>query len=121
MNISMRYAVEKKIIAESPAAGVNLPKKVDKKPYHTRNIDTQKTLNMEQIFILLEASRSSPIHMQVLFNVLMGLRRREINEVKYTDIDYINRTLRVQRQLGKKINTKKKILTQRLIQNRRWD
>lgn len=107
MNISMRYAVEKKIIAESPAVGVNLPKKVDKKPYHTRNINTQKTLNMEQILILLEASRNSPIHMQVLFNVLMGLRRREINGVKYTDIDYINRTLRVQRQLGKKINTKK--------------
>ena len=56
---------------------------------------------------MLEASRNSPIHMPVLFHVLMGLRRREINGVKYTDIDYINRTLRVQRQLGKKINTKK--------------
>ena len=82
-------------------------KKIAKKPYHTRNIDTQKTLNMDQILILLEASRNTPIHMQVLFNVLMGLRRREINGVKYSDVDYINRTLRVQRQLGKKLNTKK--------------
>ena len=78
MNVSMKYAVDKK-----------------------------KTLNMEQILILLEVSRHTPIHMQVLFNVLMGLRRREINGVKYSDVDYINRTLRVQRQLGKKINTKK--------------
>lgn len=62
---------------------------------------------MEQIQILLEASKDTPIHMQVLFNVLMGLRRREINGVKYSDVDYINRTLRVQRQLGKKLNTKK--------------
>lgn len=107
MNISLRYAVEKKVIADNPADGINLPKKVEKKQYHTRNIDTRKTLNMEQILVLLEASKGTPIHMQVLFNVLMGLRRREINGVKYSDVDYINRTLRVQRQLGKKLNAKK--------------
>lgn len=43
--------------------------------------------------------------MQVLFAVLLGLRRCEINGVKYSVIDYINRTLKVQRQLGKKPNT----------------
>lgn len=107
MNVSMRYAVDKKVISENPAIGINLPKKVAKKQYHTRDIDTQKTLNMDQILVLLEASRDTPIHMQVLFNVLMGLRRREINGVKYSDIDYINRTLNLQRQLGKKIKTKR--------------
>lgn len=107
MNVSMRYAADKKIIPVSPAEGVNLPKKVEKKPYHTRNIDTQKTLTMEQIQVLLEAGKDTPIHMQVLFNVLMGLRRREINGVKYSDVDYINRTMRVQRQLGTKLGTKK--------------
>lgn len=107
MNVSMGYAVDKKVIAENPAIGINLPKKVAKKQYHTRNIDTQKTLTMEQILVLLEASRETPIHMQVLFNVLMGLRRREINGVKYSDVDYINRTLKVQRQLGTKIKTNK--------------
>ena len=96
-----------KIIAENPAVGINLPKTVKKKEYHARSIDTQKTLTMDQILILLEASRDTPIHMQILFNVLMGLRRREINGVKYSDIDYINRTLKLRRQLGKKINTKK--------------
>lgn len=107
MNVSMKYAVDKKVRADNPANGIDLPKKIAKKPYHTRNIDTQKTLNMAQILILLEASRYTPIHMQVLFNVLMGLRRREINGVKYSDVDYINRTLKVQRQLGKKIRSKK--------------
>lgn len=107
MNVSMGYAVDKKVIAENPAIGINLPKKVAKKQYHTRNIDTKKTLTMEQILVLLEASKETPIHMQVLFNVLMGLRRKEINGVKYSDVDYINRTLKVQRQLGKKIKTKK--------------
>ncbi len=107
MNVSLRYAVDKKVISENPALGINLPKNVAKTKYHTRNIDTQKTLTMEQILVLLEASKGTPIRMQVLFNVLMGLRRREINGVKYSDIDYINRTLNVQRQLGTRINTKK--------------
>lgn len=104
MNVSFNYAVKCKLITVNPAEGVDLPKLVESKPYHTRNIDTTKTLNMEQILTLLEASKDTPIHMQVLFNVLMGLRRQEINAVKYSDVDYINRTLSVERQLGKKLN-----------------
>lgn len=105
MNTSMRYAVNKKIISVNPALEVALSKHVGKKAYHARNIDEHKTLNVEQILKLTEASRGMPIHMQVLSAVLMGLRRSKINGVKYSDVDYINRTLRVQRQLGKKPNT----------------
>ncbi len=104
MNISFHYAVKCRLISVNPAEGVGLPKTVEAKPYHTRNIDTAKTLNMEQVVRLLEASKDTPIHMQILFNVLMGLRRQEINAVKYSDVDYINRTLSVERQLGKKLN-----------------
>lgn len=104
MNVSLRYAVEHKLIPVNLAEGIDLPKSMDVKPYHTRNIDTQKTLTMEQMQVLLEASRETPIHMQVLFNVLMGLRRQEINGLKYSDIDYINRTLSVERQLGKELD-----------------
>jgi integrase len=107
MNISMRYAVKVKVIANNPAKGIGLPKRIKSTPYHVRNIDTQKTLTMEQINILLENSKNTPIHMQVLFNVLMGLRRSEIIGLKYSDVDFVNRTLRVERQLGKIINTNK--------------
>lgn len=107
MNISFRYAVNHKVIAVNPAEGIRLPKKVAKKPYHARNIDLQKTLTLEQIMVLLEASKNTPIHMQILFNVLMGLRRSEINGLKYSDVDFVNRTLTVQRQLGKKLNGRK--------------
>jgi integrase len=72
-----------------------------------RAIEVQKTLTLEQVFLLLEKSKDTPIHMQVLFNVLMGLRRGEINGVKYSDVDYVNRTLKVSRQLGVAHNTKK--------------
>lgn len=104
LNVSLRFAVEHKLIPTNLAEGVNLPKSAPTKPYHTRNIDSQKTLTMEQIQILLDASKETPIHMQVLFNVLMGLRRQEINGLKYSDVDYINRTLSVERQLGRELN-----------------
>ena len=104
MNVSFDYAVSRKLIPANPAEGVDLPKTVGPKPYHTRNIDAAKTLNMEQILLLLEESKDTPIHMQILFNVLMGLRRQEINAVKYSDVDYINRTLTVERQLGKELD-----------------
>ncbi len=108
VNISMRYAVEKKIITVNPAVGINLPKRIKNAQTHIRSIDTQKTLTMEQINILLEKSKDTPIYMQVLFNVLMGLRRSEIIAVKFSDVDYVNRTLRVERQLGVILNSEKK-------------
>ncbi|MCD7737107.1 MAG: site-specific integrase [Lachnospiraceae bacterium] len=104
MNVSLRFAVTSGLLAVNPAEGIILPKSIESKPYHTRNIDMAKTLNMEQIQRLLEMSEDTPIHMQVLFNVLMGLRRQEINAVKYSDVDYINRTLSAERQLGKQLN-----------------
>ena len=88
------YAVTAKVIPTSPVDGIGLPKAEKPQPksgFRTRNIDTQKTLTMEQIQVLLEKSKDTPIHMQVLLNVLMGLRRSEINGVKYSDVDYINR------------------------------
>lgn len=110
MNVSFRYAVTNKVIRTSPVDGIGLPKaeKLQRESgFRTRKIDTQKTLTMEQILILLEKSKDTPIHMQVMFNVLMGLRRSEINGVKYSDVDYINRTLKVERQLGRVHNTVK--------------
>ena len=104
VNVSFNYAVSHKLIPVNPADGIDLPKTEGKKSYHTRNIDTAKTLNMDQVWKLLEESKDTPIRMQVLFNVLMGLRRQEINAVKYSDVDYINRTLTVERQLGKGID-----------------
>jgi integrase len=107
MNVSLRYAVKKKVISNNPAKGINLPSARAGKGYRTRSVDTQKTLTMEQILLFIEKSRDTPIHMQVLFNVLMGLRRGEINGVKYSDVDYVNRTLKVTRQLGVKHDTQK--------------
>ena len=95
----MKYAVYIKAISENPAQGVRLPGKKDM-GIHTRNIDVTKTLSEDEILRLIEASKDTPIYMQVLFNVLMGLRRSEIIGVKYSDVDFIEHKLRVERQLG---------------------
>ena len=106
MNTSMEYARTNNIISRNPAKGVNLPKSMEiKKGFRTRSIDASKTLTLEQIKVLLDKSRDTPIHMQILFAVLMGLRRGEINGLKYSDVDYMNQTLTVRRQLGKAPNT----------------
>ncbi len=52
MNVSFRYAVTNKVILANPVDGIGLPKAErlqQKSGFRTRNIDTQKTLTMEQI------------------------------------------------------------------------
>ena len=106
MKTSLEYAFNKNVLATNLAKGINLPKKIKKTEYRVLKIDEKKTLTLPQVLQLIEASKETPIHMQILFAVLMGLRRSEINGLKYSDVDYIHRTLRVERQLGKKPNSK---------------
>ena len=101
MGLAMKYAKAKKFIARNPAVGVVIPKTENSKEYHTRSINSAKTLNLEQIKILIQASQQTPIYIAVLFNILMGLRRGEIVGLKYSDVDYVNQELHVQRQIGK--------------------
>lgn len=105
MNTSFEYAKNKNVIMANCAEKVMLPKHIKKKAYRTQKIDVTKTLTLEQVVRLIDASKGTPVYMQILFASLMGLRRGEINGLKYSDVDYINRTLKVQRQLGKLPNS----------------
>ena len=99
METSLEYAKEKNLIMVNPAFNVPLPK--------TQVIKEEQVLNLEQIKTLIEASKDTPIHLQILFAVLMGLRKQEINALKYTDIDFINRKLYLKVQLGRRVNDTK--------------
>ena len=84
MNISFNFAVEKKFLSVNPAIGLTLPRAKEKKQeYHARKIDPAHTLSLEQINVLIDASKGTKIHLMVLFNVLMGLRCSEIIALKY--------------------------------------
>ena len=99
---AMKYAKDKNLIEADPTANISLPKTIEKKEYKTVVIKEEQVLNVEQIKTLIEASKSTPIYLQVLFAVLMGLRKQEINGLKYTDIDFVNRKLYLRVQLGRK-------------------
>lgn len=100
MGTSLNYALSKKIIKTNPNKNIRLNK--SDKIRHKKI-----TLNMSQIQKLIEKSKETDIYLHVLFAVLMGLRRSEINGLKYSDIDFIRQKLIVERQLGIKPNTKK--------------
>lgn len=102
METAMKYAKDKNLIQVNPTANVSLPKTIEKNEYKTVVIKEEQLLNVEQIKKLIEASKSTPIYLQVLFAVLMGLRKQEINGLKYTDIDFVNRKLYLRVQLGRK-------------------
>lgn len=106
MQTSLDFAEHKKLLAVNPAKYVNLPRCIKTKNLYNQ-IKPNKTLTLEQIKILIKASKSTPIYLQILFAVLMGIRKSEINGLKYEDIDYANRKLKVNRQLGIIPNTKK--------------
>lgn len=103
----MKYALRKGIITHNPAVGVKIPKGIVAKDYKTLHIDEQKTLTIEQLQILIQASMGTSIYLPILFSAVMGLRRGEVNGVKYSDVDFINRKLKLQRQLGIVANSKK--------------
>ena len=91
---ALRYAVGKKLIPENPAEGIYVPKsendkkKEKQKQYRTINIDSQSTLTVEQLKLLIEKAKATKIYMYILFAGLMGLRKSEILGLKYSDIDF---------------------------------
>ena len=105
INTALEYAKQKGIISVNCAYNVDLPKEINKKPYRIRNIDTSKTLTLQQAKILIDASKKTPIHLEVMFAMLMGMRISEINDLKYSNIDWINRKIYLKNQLG--VNLKK--------------
>lgn len=104
---SLKFALRKKLISVNPTIGAKLPKSCSKREYKTLHINTKKTLSMEQLKVLIKASKGTSIYLQILFSALMGLRKSEVNGLKYTDVDFVNRKLKVQRQLGIVANSNK--------------
>lgn len=104
INSGMKYALTNNLIKINPAEKIRLSKSKSKNNFKVLEIEKSKTLNEEQIKLLIEKSKDTPIYMQILFAVLMGLRKSEINGLKYDDVDYNNRMLHIKRQLGVKPN-----------------
>ncbi|MBU1143178.1 MAG: site-specific integrase [Firmicutes bacterium] len=101
----LKDALKYKLIGTNIAKDIELPKQVKSKKYRTIEISTEHTLSADQVKVLIESCKDSPIYLEILFAVLMGLRRSEIKGLKFDDIDIINRRIKIQRQLGRAANT----------------
>ncbi len=102
----LKYALNKQLISYNPSIGVKISKTLIAKN-REQKLEKTKTLTEEQLKLLIEKSKGTSIYMQVLFSGLMGLRVSEVNGIKYTDVDFVNRKLKVQRQLGVVANSNK--------------
>ena len=74
-------------------------------PYHKINIDTRHTLTVEQLNVLINKSRGTKIYLFILFAGVMGLRKSEILGLKYSDVDFLQKTIHIQRQLGRDLSS----------------
>lgn len=104
LNTSIQFALSKRLILINPCEGVDLPKSVPRNEYHTVTIKEGETFTLEQVKTLLLAARKSRVHIQVVLAVLMGLRKSEINGLKYSDVDFTRKKLRIRHQLGESIS-----------------
>ena len=106
MESGMKYALSKQLINYNPCIGVRISKTLVAKNREYKK-EKSKSLTEEQLKILIEKSKGTSIYLQILFSALMGLRVSEVNGLKYTDVDFINKKLKVQRQLGIVANSNK--------------
>lgn len=83
-----------------------------------RVLDKSKALTLDESIALLNAARETNIYLHVLFALTLGLRKGEINGLRYTDVNDEARTIYIQRQLGNSkeyITEKKKEYTKQGI------
>ena len=104
---ALNFAVTHNLISSDPTKDVYLPKDVNYGKYGFLKIDTSKVLNEDQVKILIETSKNTPIYLHILFAVIMGLRKQEINGLKYSDVDFVNKKIHICRQLGVQANSNK--------------
>lgn len=98
-----KYALNKNLISSDPTLDIELTKEKNenKVPYKTIDIDSDKTLSEDQLLQLFNHCKESKVYLHVLFAGLLGLRKSEIIGLKYSDINYDDCTIHVQRQLGR--------------------
>jgi integrase len=87
---ALKHAVKLPLIVRNPADGV-IPPRVKKA--------TINTLTVKQSGILLDAIRGKPIYWPVLLALTTGMRRGEILALRWKNVDFEKKTIRVVQSL----------------------
>ena len=89
LRAALNDAVKKRIIQYNPCLAVTLAPR-DK--YEAR------TLTREEIVTFFKACTNSPIGMELLLMLLLGLRRGEALGLRFSDVDFVKREAHIQQQ-----------------------
>ena len=99
---SLDYAFKNDLIVNNPADKVKRPKK---------NIFVGSFYSKNELSTLFEKSKSDSLHLVILLTAFYGLRRSEVLGLKWSAIDFVNKTITIKHTIVEvKINGKNKIL-----------
>ncbi len=103
------YAVKMKVIYSNPMKDVLLPKKKD----DIASDDKEKYYSKEELKQFLELVESEQdVKLTAMFRVLAftGIRKGELQALEWSDIDFTNNTININKTLA--LNTEKKVVVQ---------
>ena len=92
LNISLEQALKERLINHNPVEAVELPKKSKRK-------DEMNDLSKSQANKFLRTAKDSKLYIAYLIELNTGLRRGELAALKWSDLDEINKSLKIERQL----------------------
>lgn len=96
------YGVYRQVVLD----GILNNNPVETAKFYRRGKPNITILTKDEIKKLLAATcNNEQWYLEILLALFCGLRKGEINGLKYSDVDFVHRTLKVERQLGKKSNT----------------
>lgn len=90
LHSALKQAVRWQMLSRNPAEGA-VPPRPERRE--------MKALEPEQIAAVMEAARKTPIGDLVYLALCTGMRKAELLGLKWTDIDWDNQTIQVQRNL----------------------
>ena len=90
INQIFEYGVDLEIIEKNPCHKIRLPK-LNKIVFDTYNLAEMKKL--------IEVSKGTSLETPIMIEAYTGLRRGELLALRWTDIDFVNKSIRVERNL----------------------
>ncbi len=100
---SLDYAFKQDLIATNPADKVNCPRK---------NVFVGSFYSVDELNTLFEKSKDDVLHLVILLTAFYGLRRSEVLGLKWSAIDFENKTITIKHTVVEiNLNGKKKILS----------
>ena len=93
LNPALKKAVKLRMITHNPCEGVELPKR---EKYQAEVYDD------DDITTVLELAKGTDIYLMVLLELTVGLRRGELGALTWDDVDFVNKTITINKSLYEK-------------------